>query len=77
MYTPSEYGVQAFTSNLNRITDLKCSSIGIKHYIEVQYYNGRKAMIGFNSVVKRNETYEEWLDIWIRAKESAERRCGA
>lgn len=76
IYNPNEYGVQAFTSNLNRITDVKCSSIGLKHYIEVQYYNQRKAMIGYDSVVTRNKTYDEWLDIWIKAKENALRRCG-
>ena len=74
IFSPSEYTHQAFASNLNRITDVKKSDIGNVHYVEVEYYNQRKAMVRFTSVVSRNETYEQWKYEFVQAKLYAEER---
>lgn len=77
IFSPAEYTHQAFASNLNRITDIKKSDIGDVHYVEVEYYNQRKALVRFMSAVSRNETFEQWTYEFVQAKLYAERRIRA
>lgn len=76
IYSPSEFGLQEFASNLNRIKDINKIDIGKYYYIEIEFYNDRKAMIRYQSVVSRNENYEEWTDEFLRIKEYVKRRYG-